>query len=284
MNKYDLTPVEKHGDFYFKRDDLFQPFTDSLINGGKVRQNLCLFEENRDLIETVHEGKVITAASVTSPQGLIVALCAKEFGFTSTFGIGNTTTEDAIKNHPMVGLAHKAGSTIKILSETQAFNNVLYNRLKKEKGFVVAFGINLENDKSAIVDSIASQVENIPDEVNTMVIPQGSGITSGGILKGISKYKPNIKTIHLVQPFGYDRMNTVDKIEEHEPLFGDRPYDLKLHLGKYPYHKFLKKNYHGIDMDWVYESKAFEYMTENIQFSKLDNVCFWIIGNTNELR
>ena len=38
-----LTPVEKHDNIYFKRDDLFCPYGD--VNGGKVRQTIKLFEK-----------------------------------------------------------------------------------------------------------------------------------------------------------------------------------------------------------------------------------------------
>jgi len=37
-----LTPVEQHGDMLFKRDDMFIPFKDMPLNGGKVRQALSL--------------------------------------------------------------------------------------------------------------------------------------------------------------------------------------------------------------------------------------------------
>lgn len=33
-----FTPVQKVGDYFFKRDDLFAPFNDIPLNGGKVRQ------------------------------------------------------------------------------------------------------------------------------------------------------------------------------------------------------------------------------------------------------
>ena len=37
-----LTPVERVGDYWFKRDDYFMPFDDIPVNGGKVRQCICL--------------------------------------------------------------------------------------------------------------------------------------------------------------------------------------------------------------------------------------------------
>ena len=39
-----LTPIEKIGDLYFKRDDLFRPFNNN-INGSKLRQCLAILEK-----------------------------------------------------------------------------------------------------------------------------------------------------------------------------------------------------------------------------------------------
>lgn len=36
MEITEITPIEKIGDMYFKRDDLFLPFNNN-INGGKLR-------------------------------------------------------------------------------------------------------------------------------------------------------------------------------------------------------------------------------------------------------
>jgi len=60
----DLTPVEKRGDYYFKRDDLYQPFDFSRVNGSKLRQCQLLIKKNIDIAKN----GVITGTSVLSPQ------------------------------------------------------------------------------------------------------------------------------------------------------------------------------------------------------------------------
>ena len=44
-----LTPVDFREGMYWKRDDLYKPFGDYHVNGGKVRQALQLFETKIDV-------------------------------------------------------------------------------------------------------------------------------------------------------------------------------------------------------------------------------------------
>jgi len=68
---YDLTPVEKIGDVWFKRGDKFSP--DGMHNGSKFRQLIWLFR--RKLYPGVASGAV-----TGSPQLPMVAACAKHCG------------------------------------------------------------------------------------------------------------------------------------------------------------------------------------------------------------
>ena len=46
-----LTQVDFREGLYWKRDDLYKPFGDYHVNGGKVRQALQLFETKIDDIK-----------------------------------------------------------------------------------------------------------------------------------------------------------------------------------------------------------------------------------------
>ena len=47
----------------------------------------------------------------------------------------------------------------------------------------------------------------------------------------------------------------------------------------------LKEIDKDLELDGIYESKAYDLMLkENIVNPKKENVCFWVIGNTNFLR
>ena len=71
-----LTPVEKHGGIYFKRDDLFRPFSDIGISGGKIRQCLSLIKNNLREIRKYHDGTIVCAAVTKSSTGA-AAICSR---------------------------------------------------------------------------------------------------------------------------------------------------------------------------------------------------------------
>tara|TARA_Y100000034_G_scaffold64850_1_gene78491 strand:- start:193 stop:1092 length:900 start_codon:yes stop_codon:yes gene_type:complete len=286
----ELTPVEKHRDMWFKRDDYFKPFVDFEVCGGKVRQCMSLILENRKYIETECESTVATASSVHSPQAVIVARVAKEYGYKSIVGIGNTTVPKAISKHRTIQLASLLGAEIVVLSETQGFNNVLYSNLQKLKEerpfFEIHFGFQARTQKASIVGSIAEQVRNIPDEVTTLVVPMGSGITFCGILSGVIKFGLfDRKDFRLVgiQPFGYDKRKLIsESVDEYSPLYGHR-YDF--YVGNYSYHTKFEYNVSpDFELDNIYESKAFHMMFRDNIVTDKERVCYWVIGNSNWLR
>lgn len=59
-NKNDLTPIEEYNGIYFKRDDLFMPYDDMPISGGKVRQMISLVENRLVEIKNYYNNTVIS--------------------------------------------------------------------------------------------------------------------------------------------------------------------------------------------------------------------------------
>lgn len=277
---YNLTPVEKHGDIYFKRDDLFQPF--GKVNGGKFRQCLSLVYENLDNIKNNYDSTIATYASVVSPQNPILADIANHLKLKSLIGIGNTTLEKA-KKHKGIQYALDMNSEIVILCKNQAFNNVLSKRmdmlLDKRRFFKINFGFHIKQSKKSIIDTIGYQVKNIPNEIEQVVVPMGSCITFCGIVEGKRKYKKNFNIIGI-QPFGYNRKKFI--YESLDGMVWD--YNFTYYTGNYSYGKLLKyKIDETLDLDMIYESKAFDYMIKN-KIHKGKKTCFWIVGNSNWMR
>ena len=125
-----LTPVENHRGMLFKREDLYAPYGEDFITGGKIRQCRDLVETNLDHIVTDCDSTIATAASIQSPQAPIVAKVAQEFGLKSLIGFGNTTVENALKQKA-ISWSKDLGAELVVLSESQGFNNVLYANLNK---------------------------------------------------------------------------------------------------------------------------------------------------------
>ena len=277
MDLNDLTPVEEHNGILYKRDDLYCPYGENFVSGGKVRQCRDLILSNMKHIQENCDNTIATAASIASPQSVIVSRVAQEFGMKSIIGFGNTTIEKAKKQKAMLW-CEEMGSELVVLSESQGFNNVLYANLdklqKERKFFKVLFGYAVTNNRSSIIGRIAEQVQNV--ECDTLYVPLGSGMTFTGILEGVKQYNEKFRVVAL-QPFGYDRRKEIHCNLSQMTW----EYDYEYHMGDYPYHKLHKVDA-GFDMDMIYESKAWEMMKEQINI--FEKSCFWIIGNSNSIR
>lgn len=271
----ELTPVEEHNGILFKRDDLYAPYGQDFITGGKIRQCRDLVKNNLDYIHDKCDSTIATASSIHSPQAPIVSKVAEEFGLKSIIGFGNTTVEKAIKQKAM-SVCNTLGSELIVLSESQGFNNVIYSNLNKlnqtRPFFPILFGYAAKTYRESIVNRIAEQVENVDCDV--LYVPVGSGVTLTGILEGVKTFNKKFRIVAL-QPFGYDRRKSI-----HSNLEGySWEYDYEWIEGDYSYNKLLKKNV-GFELDMIYESKSFDM----ISFNKDEKSCFWVIGNSNFIR
>ena len=274
----EFTPVDLVEGIHFKREDLYAPYGDSFISGGKIRQCRDLVERNLDYIRKECGATIATAASIHSPQSPIVARVAQEFDLNCIIGFGNTTVEKSLKQIPMQW-CHDLGAELVVLSESQGFNNVLYSNLKRlneqRPFFPILFGYAAQTHRESIVGRISEQVQNIPENVRVLYVPVGSGVTLAGVLEGRRKYGGSYHVVGL-QPFGYDRTDTVTSICEGMTF----EYDYEFRKGNYPYAKLHPRNVGSIELDMIYESKAFDM----VDWEKNNSECYWIIGNTNKLR
>lgn len=276
-----LTPVEEYNGILYKRDDKYMPFSDVPLSGGKVRQAITLLHNNYDYIKNQCGNHIVTPTSVHSPQGLIVSRIAKEFGIKSTLVLGATTREKAVRNNKIIASSVLLGSDIDT-GAGMAYNNVLNSRIEKmaqsQRFFIVQFGINLTDNPRAIVDSIAYQVQNIPNDLDMLVMPVGSGITFGGVLRGLEIYNIRPKKIIAIQIAGHDRTRSIDFMQntgiEYEYI-PDKTYAYSKHVSI----KLNQKEY----LDPIYEAKAFDYMIKHIDI-KGKKVLFWIVGNSSFIR
>jgi 1-aminocyclopropane-1-carboxylate deaminase/D-cysteine desulfhydrase-like pyridoxal-dependent ACC family enzyme len=269
-----LTPVEKKDGILFKRDDLYAPFSDTPVNGGKVRQLMVLV----DRLARHKSDTLITGTSVISPQGYIVARVARHFGMAAVICFGATRLEKILEKK-MYAAAHKWDFVRYDCECKLGYDSVLQARIKKiieaHPAYNVKFGMNLESCPEAIIDSVANQCKNLPAKLDALVILVGSGITMGGILIGLKKFNKSVRRIIGVQISGYDRMDTIDKIcpfARYEFTIFDR----------FPYSKQVKTT-NSFSLDPIYEAKAFVWLQEN-RTSLGEDVLFWIVGNTTLLR
>ena len=290
VDKYhtnELTPIQNIGGMYFKRDDLYMPFEDIPLSGGKVRQCICLIGKNIDYIKNECGGHIVTASSISSPQGIITTRVAKDFGLDSTVFIGNSN-ENSYKKHILMNNIENLGGKINYESRL-AYDNVICATIHRkmeqgEKMFHIKFGLNLEEDSESILDSIGNQVQNLPENLDYLIVPCGSCIIFSGIIRGLQKYGRVPKHIVGIQISGYDRTPFVEK------TLGDNHIEYDFRISKdYPYSKHIKhtvgKGDDLIYLDWLYEGKAFDYMIKYMRDEiKGKKCCFWLVGNSIPVR
>jgi hypothetical protein len=218
---FDLTPVEKIGKLYFKREDKFAPLGYGGINGAKLRQCIWLIDEYTK--NHPNPVGIISGTSVKSPQLPMGSAVAEHFNLKSLHIIGATKNSIAHK-HENVAAATWFGASFSIVPNI-AYNPVLQRKIKDllendeslKDYFYLEYGITLDHKMNSHkkVERFhfigGEQVKNIPDHVENIIVPAGSCNSCTSILYGIARHKPkNLKNVYLI---GIGP-NKIDHIEE----------------------------------------------------------------------
>lgn len=282
---YELTPVQRIGNILVKRDDLFMPFDNLPLSGGKVRQSLMLLNEKRNEIITECNGKVVTIGTTQSPQGIIVAICCKEFGLDYTMVVNGDLLQrgtQKIEKHSFFRHVLNNGGKIDFGSKGH-FENTLSSYIKRKypSSYFIKFGINAANSY-AILESNARQVANLPRDIENLIIPVGGGITMAGVIMGCKIYNIRPKRIIGIQISGHDWRNV---IEELVPKKYKMPYEYIV-TGDYAnYSKRCDEKLMGeLEIDPLYEAKAYSWVLHNRREVLTKDSLFWIVGNTLPIR
>ena len=273
-NANDLTPVEQRAGMWFKRDDLYQPFGEGEVNGGKLRQCVMLLS---NALEKRNYRGVVTYCSIHSPQGPITAAVANDNGLPCVICYGGVS-DRTLSRYAMPNLCRKYGARID--SEARSGrHNVLKARaeeIAKAKGyFVVEYGINLDKYRETLIQAVARQVENLPDGIDNLYITCGSGITASGVMAGINQYGKNVKKVHLIAT-GFDRRK---RINETLNLFGVRmnyEYHDLFHQRGFAYDKREEMRIDGLKLHPQYEAKVMRYIIDNALPTA--NGLLWVVG------
>lgn len=179
MNEYSLTPVQEVDGLRIKRDDLYAPFGPGEVNGGKLRQCVMLVNSVKKDYKSL-----LTYCSIHSPQAPITAAVARANGMPCRIVYGGTTRE-SVAALPMPRLAMKYGASI-VLAARSGRHSILHARAKElaaqENSFIVQYGINIIGYGDTLLTAVAAQTENLPDDIENLVMTCGSGITATGVI------------------------------------------------------------------------------------------------------
>jgi len=246
FNGFDLTPVQKIGHIWLKRDDLFEVYG---VNGGKARA--CFAYTRNSAVG------LLTAAARQSPQSVIVAAIADGMGL-------------PCRIHTVSGAITEELNRARQLSAELIFHRPGYGSVIARRAFdeaastgwtLVPFGMEC----SEAVLLAAHQAANIPSAAQRLVVPVGSGMTLAGILRALRQKGRQLPVIGIV--VGADPTRRLDK-------WGPRGWRamVELHWSRWPYKRPANDVQLGqVALDPIYEAKCAPYLA--------DEDCLWIVGH-----
>jgi len=282
-----LTPVQKIGGMWFKREDFFAPLGYGGVNGSKLRQLIWLI--NGYYKHGQNPKGVVSGAVTGSPQHPMAAIIAAHYGleYLSVVGTAN------VGAFPTLILAAKYGATF-------AYSPVGYAKTLESKAiqiarekdyFLVETNIVVNSNRNhkdrvkAFHEVGGFQVNNIPETIETLIIPCGSGTSTISIMHGLREaYLPNLSKIVLMGignigskdiDFIFRRLNWMN---------GKHTYPEVEHLnlngtGYCKYEQLMPASYHGIEFHPRYEGKCIKYLQQYKPEYFNETTMFWIVGS-----
>ncbi len=267
-----LTPVQEKEGIYIKRDDLFKPFGFSGANGGKLRQCMALIDKQTPR-------GIISLSSLYSPQLAIVPAVAKYKNVKCIMLLGGSRKTEMVRE------ALNQGAEIHRCSSGR--HNVLLSvarKLQQENGFtIVDYGMNAKDNIKEFYDTNADQVKNIPDQIDTLMVTCGSGITTAGIIYGITKHNKQVGKIVLIgtAPNRYkkikERIKLIEKANNIDIKIPKIVYDNLYDLKEFVYEKKEPLSFLGIELHPNYEAKTIKRFMQK-HFNKNEKTLIWIVG------
>lgn len=246
-----VTPVERVGNVWLKRDD---KFAIGGSRGGKVRTCLRLAVEAQARGATV----LVTAGSRQSPQVNIVATIAATLGMDAECHVpdGEMT--------PELEAAESMGATL--IRHRPGYNSVIVARAKesaRRPGYAeIPFGM----ETPLAIECTRGQVANLPfGQMRRLVVPVGSGMTLAGVLAGLADvgWGSTPEVVGVV--VGADPTARLDKY-----LQGWQ-WVARLIRSELDYHEHAPvTNLGGVELDPVYEAKCLPYLEEGD--------VLWVVG------
>lgn len=193
------------------------------------------------------------------------------------------TNENSLRKYKYPMIAKAVGANI-IIGSKLGYTSVLQARAteyaKEHDLFQIKYGFDLIGNLDVFIESVAEQVQNIPD-VDNLVITCGSGITVIGVLYGIAIYGKKIKNVYAygIAP------NRIEKIYNYrDAIYMTQGVELPMHILRYidyfaevgyNYTKSVNEKIGDIKLHPKYEAKTYRWLKEQ---QLKGETLFYIIG------
>ena len=250
MNIENITPVESVGKIYVKRDDKFVVCG---VCGGKARSAYQLILKG---IEAGYK-EFVTAGSRMSPQCELISCLCESLGVKCHLfmpkGKDTSVIDNINKNKLSTIHRTKIGYNSVIVKWSKDF--------AEENGFYyIPFGMECEEN----IDITMHQVQNLPDGINRIVMPVGSGMSFISVLNGLEYYKKyNINVLGV--SVGKDVQKTLEKYLNAPNI------SYNIVKSELSYEKEATEFMLGdIELDKIYEAKCLPYLQ--------DGDLLWVVG------
>lgn len=242
------TPVERHGAYWYKRDDLFAW---AGATGGKARALV-------GYLQAVQPAGITSACSRQSPQLERIPPIATAMGLPCRMHVPSGPVT------PQMEYAKACGADI--AQHKPGYNNVIIARARSDAEYSGWHYVPWGMDFQLAVDLVAEQVDNLPvggtGEMQTgplrIVVPVGSGITLAGILHGFERtpYAEHMPVLGVM--VGKDPEPLLHRYVPPRLL-----RDVQLVRSTLPYANEAPAEYHvhnGVPLDPIYEAKCVPYL------------------------
>jgi 1-aminocyclopropane-1-carboxylate deaminase/D-cysteine desulfhydrase-like pyridoxal-dependent ACC family enzyme len=280
-----LTPFQLRNGRWYKREDLH--IGPGGVNGAKYRACQQLIGRAAAQGAT----RIISAASVLSPQSAMAAAVAAQHGLPCTVIVGGSKPATALR-HAAIAAAVAAGAVVEHVPV--GYNPYLqkaaaHRQAELPGSYLLRYGITCPPEATVqqlrdFHNTAGQQVANLPPEVKTLVIPFGSGNTGAGVLYGLATQgrATGLERIVLVD-IGPDRRAWLtDRLRllgvhppapiEHVDLYGS---------GYARYADRMPETADNIALHPTYEGKVARYLNEQQPpfWRRRDGTtCLWIVG------
>lgn len=284
-----MTPVEKLGRVWFKREDKFLPFGPGSLNGSKARQAIYL--ARRYIASVAKPIGVVTGANMRSAQLPMAAALAKEMGVPCVAVIGSTKPDTAPR-YDMVALAHYYGA--QFIINKVGYNPAIQAKVREllagpMQGWMqLEYGSSLDHktNSSKEIEQFhrvtAKQVGNIPKGIKRLIVPTGSCNTLTSVLYGLAMHQTDIEEVICLQigpdrrKWTDERLAMIEQASEHKLITPRRYFDLTIHW-KYEDDQFAE--HQGIDFHPTYEGKCWYWLVNEAPELLNEQTCFWLTGD-----
>lgn len=268
----DVTPVEKHGDVWMKREDFY---CFGGVRGAKVRTCMMLVERARDA-----GVGVVTAGARQSPQVNFVAQIAAAMGVKCRAHVPSGAMT------PELLAARSAGA--EIVQHEAGYNTVIVARAREDAAATGWVEIPYGMESPEAVEFTKPQVANIPAGVKRIVNAVGSGMTLAGILWGLVEAGRDIPVLAVC--VGHPPLERLDR---HAPPGWRDMVEILDHSSDY-HDEAKHASFDGVLLDPYYEAKCVDSLRPGdllwvsaIRPSVVPAVApmpEWIVGDSKDIK